>query len=118
LALHELLAAPGARPSPEAATFETSTGPRDSGVTTRSEPAAPEDGRTPPFMLSFDDGTVDHYEVVSPLLEAAGRAAIFFVPTAKLNQPGRLTGGMVKEMAKAGHTIGLHGHEHRRLDQF
>src|SRR6266700_914195 len=60
LALHELLAAPGARPSPDAATSETRT--PDSIITTLSEPAAPEDARTPPFTLSFDDGTVAHYE--------------------------------------------------------
>lgn len=75
--------------------------------------------RTPAgFMLSFDDGTVDHYEVVYPLLEKSGQKGIFFVPTAKLNRPGYLTSNMVRDMAKAGHTIGLHGHEHRRLDQF
>jgi peptidoglycan/xylan/chitin deacetylase (PgdA/CDA1 family) len=69
-------------------------------------------------MLSFDDGTADHYEVVFPLLAKAKRSATFFVPTAKLNRPGYLTNEMIREMAKAGHTIGLHGHEHRRLDEF
>ncbi len=109
------------RPSSGAATSETRNDSRKSGDPTLSSPAAPEDGRTPPptpFLLSFDDGTVDHYEVVVPLLKAAGWSGIFFVPTAKLNRPGRLTNEMVREMAKAGHTIGLHGHEHRRLDEF
>jgi peptidoglycan/xylan/chitin deacetylase (PgdA/CDA1 family) len=79
-------------------------------------PSAEREGDS--FILSFDDGTVDHYDVVCPLLEKVGRKGFFFVPTAKLNRPGHLTNNMVTEMAKAGHTIGLHGHEHRRLDEF
>ena len=52
-----------------------------------------------------------------PLLGKYQLRAIFFVPTSKLNQPGRLTSQMVKEIHKAGHTVGLHSHEHRRLDR-
>jgi peptidoglycan/xylan/chitin deacetylase (PgdA/CDA1 family) len=61
---------------------------------------------------------VDHYDLVRPLLEKVGLKGIFFVPTAKLNRSGYVTSNMVRDMAKAGHTIGLHGHEHRRLDEF
>lgn len=69
-----------------------------------------------PFMLTFDDGTLDHYEVVFPLLEKHHCQGVFFIPTAKLNQPGHLTNAQVQELAAAGHAIGLHSHEHRRLD--
>jgi peptidoglycan/xylan/chitin deacetylase (PgdA/CDA1 family) len=68
------------------------------------------------FILSFDDATPDHYEVVFPLLQERGLRAVFFVPTAKLNQPRRLTEAQVREMARAGQTIGMHSHEHKRLD--
>jgi peptidoglycan/xylan/chitin deacetylase (PgdA/CDA1 family) len=68
------------------------------------------------FVLSFDDGTADHYEVVLPLLRARRWQGIFFIPTAKLNQPGYLTNDRVQELAAAGHAIGFHSHEHRRLD--
>jgi peptidoglycan/xylan/chitin deacetylase (PgdA/CDA1 family) len=70
----------------------------------------------PRYILTFDDGTIDHYEVVFPLLEEYHCQGVFFIPTAKLNQPGYLTNAQVKEIAAAGHAIGLHGHEHRRLD--
>ena len=40
------------------------------------------------YLLSFDDGTEDHYEVVLPLLARYGCRAVFFVPTAKLNRSG------------------------------
>jgi len=75
-------------------------------------------GRHPAYVLTFDDGTADHYEVVIPLLEQLGRRAVFFVPTAKLNRPGYLTSAQAREISKRGHTLGLHGHEHRRLDLF
>jgi peptidoglycan/xylan/chitin deacetylase (PgdA/CDA1 family) len=68
------------------------------------------------YILSFDDGTEDHRDVVLPLLRRTKSPAIFFVPTAKLNQPGYLDSVAVRELSQAGHEIGLHGHEHRRLD--
>jgi peptidoglycan/xylan/chitin deacetylase (PgdA/CDA1 family) len=68
------------------------------------------------FVLSFDDGTLDHYDLVFPLLQARRWQGMFFIPTAKLNQPGYLTNGRVQELAAAGHAIGFHSHEHRRLD--
>jgi peptidoglycan/xylan/chitin deacetylase (PgdA/CDA1 family) len=67
-------------------------------------------------MLSFDDATADHAEIVLPLLRERKWTAAFFVPTAKLNKPGYLSNAQVQEMAREGHTIGFHSHEHRRLD--
>ncbi len=68
------------------------------------------------YLLSYDDGTLDHYEIVFPMLQEAGLRGIFFVPTAKLGKSGYLTNSQVQEIAKAGHAIGFHSHEHRRLD--
>ncbi len=68
------------------------------------------------YVLTFDDGTSDHREVVFPLLEKHRCQGAFFVPTAQLNKPGYLTNAQVQEMAAAGHAIGPHSHEHRRLD--
>jgi peptidoglycan/xylan/chitin deacetylase (PgdA/CDA1 family) len=68
------------------------------------------------FILSFDDGTADHIEIVLPQLRERGWTATFFVPTAKLNKPGYITDAQVRELAQAGHSIGFHSHEHRRLD--
>jgi peptidoglycan/xylan/chitin deacetylase (PgdA/CDA1 family) len=59
---------------------------------------------------------VDHYEVVPSLLAKHGCSATFFVPTAKLNRPGYLSNAQATELSRAGHTLGLHSHEHRRLD--
>ena len=69
------------------------------------------------YALSYDDGTLDHYEIVFPMLQVAQMRGIFFVPTAKLNKPGHLTNAHVQEISRAGHYIGFHSHEHRRLDR-
>lgn len=68
------------------------------------------------FLLTFDDGTADHYDIVWPLLKRLGQRAIFFVPTAKLNRPGYLTDVQTTELSAAGQIIGCHSHEHKRLD--
>ena len=70
----------------------------------------------PACLLSFDDGTADHYEVVLPLLTRYGYRGVFFVPTSKLDRPGYLLSKQVAEMSRAGQTIGLHSHVHQRLD--
>jgi len=72
---------------------------------------------SPASLLTFDDGTRGHFEVVLPILARHARRAIFFVPTAKLDRPGYLTRQQLREISQAGHTIGLHSHEHRRLDR-
>ncbi len=68
------------------------------------------------FLLTFDDGTADHYNIVWPLLKTLGQRAVFFVPTAKLNRPGYLTDAQTSELSAAGQIIGCHSHEHKRLD--
>jgi len=71
----------------------------------------------PVCVLSFDDGTVDHFETVLSVLARRKCRGLFFVPTHKLNRPGYLQTGQLSEICRAGHEIGSHGHEHRRLDR-
>ncbi|HZV34800.1 MAG TPA: polysaccharide deacetylase family protein [Verrucomicrobiae bacterium] len=68
-------------------------------------------------VLTFDDATSDHFETVLPILEKYHCHASFFVPTAKLNNPGYLTDEQVRKIAAAGHEIGSHSHEHQRMDK-
>jgi peptidoglycan/xylan/chitin deacetylase (PgdA/CDA1 family) len=69
----------------------------------------------PAFILTFDDGTEDHFEIVLPILARKQWRGIFFVPTAELNRPGYVDNERVKAMSRAGHYIGLHSHEHRPM---
>src|SRR4051812_26670587 len=78
---------------------------------------AENDRKEPACVLTFDDGTEDHFKNVLPLLERHRRQAVFFVPTSKIGREGYLRGDELKEMSRRGQTIGLHGHEHRRLDE-
>lgn len=67
-------------------------------------------------FITFDDGTRDHVELAAPLLERLGWRGIFFIPTEKIDRPGRVTAAEVRALAAAGHEVGCHSHEHRRLD--
>lgn len=89
-------------------------GLRPSSPETLVEPLSPGARRC---YLAFDDGTVDHAQVVLPELCRRGWRAVFFVPTGKLDRPGRLSREQLRQLADAGQTIGCHGHEHRRMDR-
>ena len=123
LTYHKVLRDPG--PKPEFYTISGEQLEQQLERLARSgiRPLSPEDfpayqpRREPSYALSFDDGTKDHHEVVLPLLMRFQVKAVFFVPTARLNRAGYLTSEQAREMSQAGHTLGLHGHEHRRLDR-
>lgn len=66
--------------------------------------------------VTFDDATADHKLEVAPKLEERGLHGIFFVPTATLGRSGRLNDKDCAALTAAGHLIGSHSHEHRRLD--
>jgi peptidoglycan/xylan/chitin deacetylase (PgdA/CDA1 family) len=70
----------------------------------------------PSYLLSFDDATVAHSEVVPALLARYHLRGIFFAPTARLDRPGYLSSRQAAELSRDGHLLGLHSHEHRRLD--
>jgi peptidoglycan/xylan/chitin deacetylase (PgdA/CDA1 family) len=63
-------------------------------------------------VLTFDDGRATDYEVVLPLLLAAGAHAEFFVNTATIGQTGYLTWSQVTEMCRAGMSFQSHAHDH------
>ncbi len=69
------------------------------------------------FLLTFDDGSIDHLEIVAPILERNDCRAIFFIPTSKLDRAGYLNKAQVRTLSEQGHSIGVHSHEHRRMDQ-
>ncbi len=78
-------------------------------------------GSPPPagqnFLLTFDDATDDHARTVAPMLESFGLRGVFFVPTAAIGRPGRLSNDQVASLASKGHIVGSHSHRHERLDR-
>jgi peptidoglycan/xylan/chitin deacetylase (PgdA/CDA1 family) len=69
------------------------------------------------IVLTFDDATSDHFDIVRPLLAEFGMRAIFYVPTATLDQAGYLTTSQLQTLAGDGHSIGSHSATHPRLTE-
>ena len=69
-------------------------------------------GRTD-VRLTFDDGNASDVEIALPRLLELKLTAEFFVPAGLLGQPGRLDKDGVRELCKAGMSIGSHGWAHR-----
>jgi hypothetical protein len=67
------------------------------------------------FLVTFDDGTADHYFTAAPLLERSGVRGVFFVSTALLGTEGYLTLAQCRELQDRGHAIESHAHDHKPL---
>ena len=67
------------------------------------------------FLVTFDDGTADHYFTAAPLLERHGLHGVFFVNTARLGADGYLTQEQCRELQARGHAIESHAHQHKPL---
>jgi peptidoglycan/xylan/chitin deacetylase (PgdA/CDA1 family) len=68
-----------------------------------------------PVLLTFDDGMASDYDTAFPLLRDQNCNALFFITTALVGAPGRVTWGQLREMAHSGMLFGTHGHTHRFL---
>jgi peptidoglycan/xylan/chitin deacetylase (PgdA/CDA1 family) len=70
-----------------------------------------------PVILTFDDGYIDHYITVFPLLKEFGMTATFFIitDTADHNSANYMTWGQINEMAAAGMSIESHTKTHSEL---
>ena len=70
-----------------------------------------------PIVLTFDDGYIDHFETVVPILEAFDFTATFFVITgmADTENPRYLNWTHIRAMAAAGHEMASHTKTHPDL---
>lgn len=64
--------------------------------------------------LTFDDGGASASRIADEL-EARGMRGHFFVTTGRIDAPGFLSAAGVGELARRGHVVGGHGHEHPSL---
>jgi peptidoglycan/xylan/chitin deacetylase (PgdA/CDA1 family) len=70
-----------------------------------------------PVLLTFDDGWGTHYSVGFPELTRFGFAATFFPQTMVLGAQDWLSEDQLRELDRAGMTIGAHTFDHKRVDR-
>lgn len=68
------------------------------------------------IVVTFDDGTTDHYFRAAPMLERHGLSGVFFVNTATLDTNGYLLRQQCQELIARGHAIESHSHDHVLLN--
>ena len=64
-------------------------------------------------LVTFDDGNRSDVEIALPALARRGLRGVFFPTAQGLEQPGFLGPGELRELVKAGMTVGSHGLAHR-----
>ena len=75
------------------------------------------EGASGRVAITFDDGTIDHYENALPELVARGMSATFFVITTRVGEPGYVGWAQLREMRRAGMEIGSHTRTHPFLSE-
>ena len=69
------------------------------------------------IILTFDDGYIDHYVTVLPILQEMGFVGTYFIITgrADVNDPAYINWTQIKTMADAGMSIESHTKSHLDL---
>ena len=67
------------------------------------------------LTITFDDGLLNNYTTAYPILREYGLTAYFFILVGKVGKNGYMSWEQIKELRKAGMTIGSHGITHRIL---
>ena len=68
-----------------------------------------------PIVISFDDGDVSGYTTAAPILERHGFRGDFFVVSQWIGQPGFMSAGQLRDLARRGHGIHSHSRTHLSL---
>ena len=71
-----------------------------------------------PFMITFDDSRVEHSKIAAPVMEKYGFRGVFFIMTITYNKKNYMTTDEIAQLAKAGHTIGLHSWDHTMVIKY
>ena len=71
-----------------------------------------------PFMITFDDSRIEHFEIAGPELKKRGFTGAFFIMTITYNKKNYMSTEQIAQMAKDGHTIGLHSWDHTMASKY
>ena len=73
---------------------------------------------TKPVMITFDDSREAHFNIAAPVMEKYGFRGVFFIMTVTYNKKNYMTKEQIAQLAKAGHTIGLHSWDHVMVTKY
>ena len=71
-----------------------------------------------PVMITFDDSRVEHATIAAPVLEKHHFKGVFFIMTITYNKKNYMTKDQIAQLAKAGHTVGLHTWDHTMVTKY
>jgi peptidoglycan/xylan/chitin deacetylase (PgdA/CDA1 family) len=71
-----------------------------------------------PVMITFDDSREEHSAIAAPVMEKVGFRGVFFIMTITYNKKNYMTKEQIAQLAKAGHTIGLHSWDHTMVTKY
>ena len=73
-------------------------------------------GKKAAMVFTFDDGTLDQYEVAAPVLDKYGIKAIFNIVPSRIGARAHaMNWDQVRDLVKRGHDLGNHTYSHQNL---
>ena len=71
-----------------------------------------------PFLITFDDSRAEHSAIAAPIMEKYGFKGVFFIMTITYNKKNYMTTDEIAQLAKKGHTVGLHSWDHTMVIKY
>jgi peptidoglycan/xylan/chitin deacetylase (PgdA/CDA1 family) len=71
-----------------------------------------------PVMITFDDSRVEHFVIAAPVMLKYGFRGVFFIMTITYNKKNYMTKEQIAQLAKTGHTVGLHSWDHTMVSKY
>ena len=71
-----------------------------------------------PVLITFDDSRIEHFAIAAPVMEKHGFRGVFFIMTITYNKKNYMTTEQIAQLAKKGHTIGLHSWDHTMVIKY
>ena len=68
-----------------------------------------------PFVITFDDGHLEHFTVAAPILSQYHFVGLFFIPTCFIGKKNYLSADLIRALSDSGHIVGAHSYDHPDL---
>jgi len=71
-----------------------------------------------PILITFDDSRIEHSAIAARVMEKYGFRGAFFIMTITYNKKNYMTTEQIAQLAKNGHTVGLHSWDHTMVIKY